>query len=103
MYICLKHIELPDPPVIDMVVALNSSSASLSWAPPPYDCSLIHYSLEIVDEETTVSAVLLQLSNTSALLTTLMVGKKYTFRVASVDAAERMSNWSQPVSLAMQG
>ena len=101
MYICLKHIDLPDPPVIDMVVALNNSSASLSWTPPPYNCSLINYHLEIVEEETNVLVVFV--SDTNALLTTFMVGKKYTFRVASVDAAERMSNWSQPVTLAMQG
>ena len=98
MYICLKH--LPDSPVIDMVMALNSSSASLSWTPPPpYNCSL-NYVLEIVNEEN-VSVVFL--SNNSIILTTLMVGKNYTFRVASVYAAGNISNWSQPVSLAMQG
>ena len=100
MYVCLKHIELPDPPVIDMVTALNNYSAILSWTPPPYNCALINYSLEIVNEEN-VSVVIL--SNTSTLVTTLMVGKNYTFRVASVYAAGNTSNWSQPVSLAMQG
>ena len=97
MYIRFKH--LPDSPVIDMVVALNSSSACLSWAPPPDNCSL-NYVLEIVYEEN-VSVVLL--SNNSIILTTLLAGRNYTFRVASVYAAGNMSNWSQPVSLAMQG
>ena len=101
MYICLKHIELPDSPVIDMVMALNNFSAILSWTRPPYNCSLINYSLEILNEENVVSVVFL--SNSNTLLTTLMVGKNYTFRVASVSAAGNMSNWSQPVSLAMKG
>ena len=84
-----------------MVMALNNYSAILSWTPPPYNCSLVNYSLEIVDEENIVSVFFL--SNTSTLVTTLMVGKIYTFRVSSVYAAGNMSNWSQPVSLAMQG
>ena len=82
-----------------MVMALNSFAAILSWTPPPYNCSL-NYSLEIVEEES-ISVVIL--SNSITLVTTLMVGKNYTFRVASVYAADNMSNWSQAVSLAMQG
>ena len=83
-------------------MAVDKFSAILSWTPPPYNCSISNYSLEIVDEENAVSVV--SLSNTSTLVTTLMVGKIYTFRVASVYAAgSNMSNWSQPVSLAMKG
>ena len=74
-------------------MALNNYSAILSWTPPPYDCSLSNYSLEIADEENAVSVVFF--SNTSTLVTTLMVGKIYTFRVASVYASGNMSNWTQ--------
>ena len=82
-----------------VVTALNSSSASISWTPPPYNCSFT-YILEIVNED---NESVISLSNSSIIVTTLIVGKSYSFRVASVDAAERMSNWSQPVLLAMQG
>ena len=92
----------PGPPVIDMVMALNSSSASLSWTPPPYNCSL-SYILRVVDEETVLVSSLCSTESTATNVTTLNIGKTYSFRVASVDAAERISNWSQPVLLAMQG
>ena len=99
MYV--SNIELPGTPIINMVMALYNFAAILSWTSPPYNCSLINYSLEIVEEEN-ISVVILNDSIT--LVTTLMVGKNYTFRVASVYAAgSNMSNWSQPVSLAMQG
>ena len=86
-----------------MVAAVNSSFAILSWTPPSYNCSL-NYIVEVADEEN-VSVVISLSSIESAPtnVTTLDVGKTYRFRVASVDAAERMSNWSQPVTLAMQG
>ena len=85
-----------------MVMALNNFSASLSWTPPPYNCSL-SYILEIVDEEN-MSVVWLDSTESSKRnVTTLNIGRTYSFMVASVDAAMRMSNWSQPVSLAMQG
>ena len=85
-----------------MVMALNNFSASLSWTPPPYNCSL-KYRLEVVDEEN-VSVIFLGSANLTRMnVTILNMGKTYSFMVASVDAVERMSNWSQPVSLAMQG
>ena len=85
-----------------MVMALSNFSASLSWIPPPYNCSL-NYSLEVVDEHN-LSVVFLGSTNLNRInITTLNIGKTYSFMVASVDAAKRMSNWSQPVSLAMQG
>ena len=86
-----------------MVMALNSSSASLSWAPTPYNCSLNNYLLRVADEENVSIVSLGSAESTTTNVTTLNMGKTYTFRVASVDAADRMSNWSQPVSLAMQG
>ena len=96
------NTEPPGPPVINMVMALNKFSASLFWTPPPYNCSL-NYSLEVVDEQN-VSVVFLGSTNLTTInVTTLNMGKNYSFIVASVDAAERMSSWSQPVSLAMQG
>ena len=97
MLVC--NTEPPGPPVINMVMALNSFSASLSWTSPPYNCSL-NYTLEVVHKE---NASVVFLSNSSINVTTLMVGQSYSFRVASVDAADRMSNWSQPVLLTMQG
>ena len=98
-----RNTELPEePPLIDNVTALNSSSASLSWTPPPYNCSL-NYILEIADGENVSVVSLGSIESTTTNVTTLKMGKTYNFRVASVDAAERMSNWSQPVSLAMQG
>ena len=85
-----------------MVMALNSFSAGLSWTSPPYNCSLNHI-LRVADEEN-VSVVYWGSTESTAMnVTALNVGKTYSFRVASVDAADRMSNWSQPVSLAMQG
>ena len=86
-----------------MVTALNGFSAALSWTTPPYNCSLNYYLLEISDEENASVVSLDAKESTTTILTTLTMGKMYSFRVASVDAAERMSNWSQPVSLAMQG
>ena len=82
-----------------MPKALNSSSANICWSPPPYNCSFT-YILEIVNED---NVSVLSLSSNSVIVTTLVVGESYSFRVASVDEAERMSNWSQPVSLAVQG
>ena len=94
----LCNTEMPGPPVNITTMALNSSSANISWSPPPYNCSFTSI-LEIANGDNgSVS-----LSNSSIIVTTLTVGRTYRFRVASVDAAERMSNWSQPVSLAMQG
>ena len=58
--------------------------------------------MEIFAEENT----LVYLGNTTftnIVVTILMAGGTYSFRVASVDAADRMSNWSQSVSLVMQG
>ena len=94
----LCNTEKPGPPVINMATALNSSSANISWTPPSYNCSFT-YILEIANEDN----VSVSLSDSSIIVTTLMLGKTYSFRVASVDAAERVSNWSQPVLLAMQG
>ena len=85
-----------------MATALNNFSASLSWTPHPYNCSL-NYILEVADEENVSVVYLGSTESTTTNVTTLEVGKTYSFRVASVDAAEEMSNWSQPVSLAMQG
>ena len=82
-----------------MPTALNNSSANISWTPPPYNCSFT-YILEIVNEDNVLDV---PLNCSSTIVTTLVVGKNYSFRVASVDEAERMSNWSQPVSLAIQG
>ena len=84
-----------------MVKALNEFSASISWILPPYNCSL-NYILNVVDEKS-VSVSLGSTELTGMNVTTLNMGKTYSFMVASVDAAERMSNWSQPVLLAMQG
>ena len=88
--------------MIDMVMALNSSSASLFWTPPLYNCSL-KYILEVVDEENVSVVSLYTTESTTTNISKLNMGTTYRFRVASVDGAERMSNWSQPVSLAMQG
>ena len=87
-----------------MVMALNNFSASLSWMPPPYNCSL-NYILEVVNETNTCTSVVYLYSTdlTTKNVTTLIMGNTYSFMVASVDAADRMSNWSQSVSLAMQG
>ena len=99
---CLYNPEQPDPPVINMVLVLNSVSASLSWTSPHYNCSL-NYIVQAVDE--TSGSVIFSKNTTSAglNLTILMVGESYIFRVASVDEGDRMSNWSQPFSLAMKG
>ena len=59
--------------------------------------------MEAVDEENASAVLLGSTESITTIVTILNVGKAYSFRVASVDAAERMSNWSQPVSLAMQG
>ena len=40
--------------------------------------------------------------STTLNVTSLYRRKAYSFRVGSVDASEKMSNWSQSVSLAMQ-
>ena len=85
-----------------MVMALNNFSASLSWIPPPYNCSLT-YIVEVVDEQNVLVVSMNSTELTTMNVTTLNMGKTYSFMVASVDAAERMSNWSQPVLLAMQG
>ena len=85
-----------------MVMALNSFSASLSWTAPPNNCSL-NYILEVADDENVSVVTLGSTESTTTNVTTLNMGKTYSFKVASVDAAWRMSNWSQPVSLAMQG
>ena len=85
-----------------MVMALNNSSTSLSWTPPPYNCSL-NYAIEVLREQTLTEVFIDSAKSTLTIVTVLMVGESYMFRVASVDAAERMSNWSQPVSLAMKG
>ena len=83
-------------------MALDTFSASLSWTPPPYSCPL-NYTLEVVDEEN-VSVVFLDSTELTRMnVATLNMGRTYSFRVASVDVVERMSNWSQPASLAMQG
>ena len=83
-------------------MALNNFSASLSWIPPPYNCSLT-YMVESVDEESESVSFLGNTTFTCITVTTLMVGESYIFRAASVDAADRVSNWSQPVLLVMQG
>ena len=85
-----------------MVTALNSFSAILSWTPPVYNCSL-NYILEVADEKDVSVISLGSTESTTTNVITLNMGKTFNFRVASVDAAKRMSNWSQPVSLAMQG
>ena len=85
-----------------MVVAINSSSVILSWIPPPFNCSL-NYILRVSDDENVPVVSFNSTESTTTNVTTLSTGKTYSFRVAGVDAAERMSNWSQPVSLAMQG
>ena len=59
--------------------------------------------MEAVDEENASVVLLGSTESTTLIVTTLNMGKSYSFWVASVDAAGRMSNWSQPVSLAMQG
>ena len=97
------HAEPPDLPVIDVVAALNSSSAILSWTPPPHNCSINNYIVEVANEEGVLVISLGSTESTTANVTSLNMGKVYSFRVASVDAAGRMRNWSQPVSLAMQG
>ena len=100
----VTHAEPPDPPVINKVTAVNSSFAILCRTLPSYNCP-ISYIVDVADEEN-ISVVSLGTSSTKSTasnITTLNIGKTYSFRVASVDAAGRMSNWSQPVSLAMQG
>ena len=87
---------------MNVVMALNSSFANLSWAAPLYSCPLT-YIVEVVNN---VSGLVVHLENTTSTdlnIITLMVGEIYSFKVASVDVAERMSNWSQSVLLAMQG
>ena len=82
-----------------MAMALNSSSANISWTSPPYNCSFT-YVLQIVNEG---NVLVVSVSNRSIIVTLLKEGKGYSFSVASMDAEERMSSWSQPVSLTMQG
>ena len=101
-YLLTHNTEPPGPPVINTVVALNSSSASLSWTPPPYNCSLNHI-VEVVNNVCNLVAFSDITTSTGLIVAPLMVGESYIFRVASVDAAERMSDQSQPVSLAMKG
>ena len=98
----LLRTEPSDPPVIDKVTAVNSSFAILCWIPPSYNCS-INYIVDVADEENVSVVSLGSTKSTAANVTTLNMGETYSFSVASVDAAERMSNWSQPVLLAMQG
>ena len=86
-----------------MVTALNTSSAIVSWTRPPHNCLLYNYIVEVTEKENQSVVSLSSTQSTTMNVTTLDIGKTYSFRVASVDAAERMSNWSQPVLLAMQG
>ena len=88
------NTEPPGSPVINMVMALNNSSASLSWTPPSYNCS-INYNLEVSAEGSTLVIFLVSTELTEINVTTLNVGESYMFRVASMDAAESMSSWSQ--------
>lgn len=84
-----------------MVLALNSSSVYLSWTPPIYNCSLT-YLVQVAERDGSV--ILLNTTNATSLnVATLMTGKVYSFRVASMDAAGRMSDWSEPISLLIQG
>ena len=85
-----------------MVMALNNFSASLSWLPPSYNCSLT-YVVEVVDGQNVQVVPMNSTESITMNVATLNIGKTYIFMVASVDAAERMSNWSQSVLLAMQG
>ena len=57
------------------------------------------YILEVTDEESVSIVFLGSTESTTMNATALRVGKTNCFRVASVDATERMSNWfrSQPV------
>ena len=59
--------------------------------------------MEVADYENVPGVFLASTELTTLKTITLSMGKTYRFRVASVDAAERMSNWSQPMLLAMQG
>ena len=94
-------LEKPDSPVIDSVLAVNSSVVYLSWIPPLYNCSLT-YPVEVAERNGSV--VLVDTVNATDLtITTLIIGKVYSFRVASMDAAGRTSNWSEPVFLLIQG
>ena len=92
------NTEPPGPPVINMVTALNNFSARLSSTPPPYNCSL-NYILEVADEENLSVVFWGSTKSTTINVTALNIGKTYSFRVASVDADERMSNWSHAASL----
>ena len=73
-----------------MVMALNNFSVSLSWIPPPYNCSL-NYILEVVDKQNVLVVFLGSTNLTTFNVTTLNIEKTYSFMIASVDAAERMS------------
>ena len=97
-----NNTEPPGLPVINMVMALNNFSASLSWTPSPYNCSL-SYILEVVIEVNASVVFLDSTELTTMNVTTLNKEKTYSFMVTSVDEAARKSKWSQPVSLAMQG
>ena len=57
----------------------------------------------VVNEEKLLLVSLGTTDSTTINVTTLNTGETYRFWVASEDAARRMSNLSQPVSLAMQG
>ena len=59
--------------------------------------------MEVVNEENVSIVFLGSTESTRMNVTTLSMGKTYSFMVASVDEAERTINLSQPVSLAMKG
>ena len=71
-----------------MVMALNNSSASLSWTPPPHNS--LNYTMAVVNS---VSMLVVSSDITtcnSLIIVPLIVGESYMFRVASMNAAERM-------------
>ena len=95
------YTKKPGPPVIDTVLSLNSSSAVLYWTPPLYNCSLA-YPVQVAERNGPL--ILSNTTNaTSLTVTNLETGKVFSFSVASMDAAGRVSDWSEPRFLLLQG
>ena len=60
-------------------MAVNGSSAILSWTPPSYNCSL-NYVVGVTDEENVAVVSLGSTESTTTNVTTLKMGKNYSFQ-----------------------
>ena len=73
--------ESSDPPVINMVMALNSFSASVSWTPPPNNCSL-NYILEVADKEKAHVALFDKESSDPPVINMLMALNSFSAKIS---------------------